>query len=256
MRTTGNTILITGGATGIGYELARDFMARGNTVIVCGRRLDRLNEASNSLPGMVTLVCDIARPEERIALVEKCLREHPALNVLVNNAGIQLEVDFKHGLRDISGPESEVLINLDAAIHLTALLVPHLMRRSESAIVNITSGLALVPVRVMPIYCATKAALHSLSISLRLQLKGTPVKVFEVLPPIVETALDRGARDLRGQKRDGISAAAVAKVTLLGLERDRYEIPIGLVKVLRIASRIAPGLFLKIMNKKVPDASR
>jgi uncharacterized oxidoreductase len=124
------------------------------------------------------------------------------------------------------------------------------MKHKESAIVNVSSGLGIVPLDIVPIYSATKAALHSFSVSLRKQLANTTVKVFEILPTIVDTELDQGARDNRGQTDKGISAERVATESIDAMANDKLEIPIGIVKVLRVGSRISPKLFLKIINKK------
>jgi uncharacterized oxidoreductase len=250
MKLSGNTILITGGATGIGLELAKELLNRGNTVIVCGRRLEKLQAAKGLLPALHTIQCDIGDLEQRRSLFSQCVREFPSLNVLVNNAGMQREIDFLKGEEEYINGDSEVQINLEAPLHLSALFLPQLLKQPEAAIINVGSGLGLVPLKIMPVYCATKAALHSFSITLRQQLKGTKVKVFELIPPIVDTDLDRGARDRRGQKNKGISVEQVAAETLNYLQKDQYEIAIGLVKVLRMGSRLAPGFFFRLLNKK------
>ncbi|MEY4834857.1 MAG: hypothetical protein RI980_972 [Bacteroidota bacterium] len=252
MNLTNNTILITGGATGIGLELAKQFVAKGNTVIVCGRRENKLKEAKILLPQLITKQCDISNVEERRQLFNFCIAQFPAINIIVNNAGIQREIDFRKGETDYLNGDSETSINLEATFHLTALFTPHFMKQKESAIVNVSSGLGIVPLGIVPIYSATKSALHSFSISLRKQLEATTVKVFEILPPIVDTELDNGARDKRGQTDKGISAEKVAIESLNAISKDIFEIPIGIVKVLRIGSRINPKLFLKIINKKSP----
>ena len=252
MRITNNTILITGGATGIGLELAKEFIANGNTVIVCGRREEKLLEAKRLLPQLITQPCDIADIEQRRELFKFCITSYPEINMLVNNAGMQREIDFRKGEPDYLQGDNEVTINLEACFHLTALFTPYFMKQTEAAIVNVTSGLGLVPLIITPIYSATKAGLHSFSISLRKQLAGTSVKVFEIVPPIVDTDLDRGARDKRGQTNKGIKPAQVAKESVAAIAKDTFEIPVGMVKVLRIGSRVSPKLFLKIINKKHP----
>lgn len=252
MKLSGNTILITGGATGIGLDLAKQFIAAGNKVIICGRRKEKLAGAKAVLPSLITIQADIGDMEERRRLFQTCISDHPGLNILVNNAGIQREIDFRKGEADYLNGDSEIAINLEGTLHLTSLFVPHLMKQKESAVVNVSSGLGLVPLVIVPVYSATKAALHSFSISLRKQLAGTSVKVFEVLPPIVDTDLDRGARDRRGQKDKGIPVDVIASETIKGLAADKPEIPIGIVKLLRIGSRINPRLFLKIINQKSP----
>lgn len=249
MNLTNNTILITGGASGIGLELAKQFIAKGNTVIICGRRREKLQEAQDAIPQLIVKQCDIANLEECRELYNYCVQQFPSVNILVNNAGIQREIDFKKGEAAYLNGDSETAINLEAIFHLTALFTPHLMAQKESAIINVSSGLGIVPLTIVPVYSATKAALHSFTISLRKQLESTSVHVFELLPPIVDTDLDRGARDSRGQKNKGISAEKVAVECLQALEKNKYEIPVGLVKMLRIGSRVNPLLFLKIINK-------
>lgn len=252
MKITNNIILITGGATGIGLELAKQFIANGNTVIACGRRENKLKEAKALLPKLITKQCDISNIEQRRELYNFCVEQFPTINILVNNAGIQREIDFRKGEADYLNGDNETVINLEATFHLTALFTPHFMKQKESAIINISSGLGIVPLVIVPIYSATKSALHSFSISLRKQLEATTVKVFEILPPIVDTKLDNGARDRRGQTDKGISAEKVVIESLNAISKDILEIPIGIVKVLRIGSRINPKLFLKIINKKSP----
>jgi uncharacterized oxidoreductase len=252
MKISNNTVLITGGATGIGLELAKQFIANGNTVIVCGRRENKLKEAKTLLPQLVTKQCDISVIDQRRELFNFCVEQFPTINILINNAGIQREIDFRKGEADYLNGDSETAINLEATFHLTALFTPHFMKQKESAIVNVSSGLGIAPLVIVPIYSATKSALHSFSISLRKQLENTTIKVFEILPPIVDTELDNGARDKRGQTDRGISAEKVAIESIKAINNDKFEIPIGIVKVLRIGSRINPKLFLKIINKKSP----
>ncbi|MGL2993896.1 SDR family oxidoreductase [Flavobacterium sp. TSSA_36] len=250
MKTTNNTILITGGATGIGLELAKQFIAQNNTVIICGRREEKLSEAKKILPNLITKKCNISDLKQRQDLFNFCIDNYPNINVLINNAGIQREINFLKGEQNYLNGDNEVSINLDACFHLTALFIPHFLKQREASIINVSSGLGLVPLIITPIYSATKAALHSFSISLRKQLLETNIQVFEIIPPIVDTDLDRGARDKRGQTDKGISAEKVAKESIEAISNNKFEIPIGIVKVLRIGSRISPKLFLKIINKK------
>ena len=145
MKTTGNTALITGGGTGIGFALAEQLVRRENQVIICGRRRPRLLAAKKRLPQLHIRVCDISRPASRKALVQWITSKFKHLNILVNNAGIQRTVDFRKGLRDLPDADEEVATNLVAPIHLSALLIPHLMRQKNAAIVNVSSGLAFTP---------------------------------------------------------------------------------------------------------------
>jgi uncharacterized oxidoreductase len=249
MKIKGNTILITGGATGIGFALAQAFVREDNEVIICGRREDKLREAKSKLPQIHTKVCDLSKRKEREALYNWVKSNFKALNILVNNAGIQRMVDFKKGIFNLSEGENEIDINLTAPIHLSAYFIPDLLKQKDSAIINISSGLAFVPLAVMPVYCATKAAIHSFSVSIRHQLRDTSIKVFEVIPPIVDTELDKGTRDERGQEDKGIPPAEVAKATLKALEKDEYEIVIGMAQNLRMGSRNDPEKIFQGINQ-------
>ncbi len=252
MKIANNTILITGGATGIGLALAKDFIANNNTVIICGRRKEKLEDAKKLLPAVIIRQCDVGDLQQRRELYQFCIDNYPAINMLINNAGMQREINFLKGEENYLGGDNEVIINMDACFHLTALFIPHFLKQKEAAIVNVTSGLGLVPLVIAPVYSATKAGLHSFTISLRKQLANTSIKVFEIIPPVVDTDLDRGARNRREQKDKGISPEKVSSVSIAALARDKFEIPVGIIKMLRIGSRISPKLFLKIINKKSP----
>ena len=234
MKLSGNTVLITGGATGIGLAIAGALVHEGNEVIICGRRRDRLQAAKAQYPGLRTRVCDVSKAASRESLVSWATSSFEGLNVLVNNAGVQHVVDFQEGPRDLDDADEEIATNLRAPIHLTALLVPHLLRHKGSAVVNISSGLAYAPLAMIPVYCAAKAALHSLSLSLRHQLKDTSIKVFEIAPPRVDTDLG-WSRLARGDRRPsmGISPDVVAAAFVKALASDDYEVAIGAAENLR-----------------------
>lgn len=189
MQLHGRTVLITGGATGIGFELARRFLAAKNNVIICGRREDRLNAATRDLPGVIAIQCDVAREAERLRLYETVTATYPNLDILVNNAGIQNRPPPITTPQDWNSYEREISTNLEAPIHLSLLFTQHLAKRSPATIINVTSGLAFSPLAFMPTYCATKAALHSFTLSLRHQLRETPISVVEIIPPKVQTDL-------------------------------------------------------------------
>jgi uncharacterized oxidoreductase len=228
MEIKNNTVLITGGATGIGLALAEAFLKAGNRVIICGRRENKLREAQARLPGIVTRVCDVAEGKEREKLSQWTAENYPDLNVLVNNAGIQRQIDLQKGWDGLSACCGEIVTNFSAPVHLSAYFIPRLMRQKTAAIVNVSSGLGFVPMASTPVYCATKAALHSFSVSLRHQLRDTSVKVFELIPPMVDTDLDKADRsteDDRGYR--GIAPAEVAQAALKGLAEDQYEIAVG-----------------------------
>jgi uncharacterized oxidoreductase len=231
MKINGNSILITGGATGIGFELAKAFVEEGNDVTICGRREYKLKEAQDKIPSLKIVTCDISKEKERKSLYRD------DINILVNNAGILKMIDLRDGQCCIYG-DSEIETNLVAPIQLSTCFIPNLLNHKESAIINVTSGLAFVPMAAMPIYCATKAAMHSFSLSLRHQLRNTSTKVFEVMPPIVDTEIHGDARN--GLKGRSIHPSEVAKATLEALQMDEYEIVVGMAQGLRTGSRNSP----------------
>ena len=226
MKTSGNAVLITGGGSGIGLALTEALVRSGNQVVICGRRRDRLKAVQARMPGVYFRVCDVSKARSRQALVDWLMSEFRKLNILINNAGIQRQVNFLKGPKDLREADNEVTTNLVAPIHLSAKLIPHLRRKKEAAIVNISSGLAFTPLAIVPVYCATKAAVHSWSLSLRHQLRKTSVHVFEVAPPMVATGLS-GERS-RPENGDSVmSAKAVADGVLKALGRNQYEVALG-----------------------------
>lgn len=244
MKTSGNTILITGGATGIGFSLAKSFVNADNEVIICGRRENKLQEAKRKLPKLHIRVCDLTKPDERESLFNWVSSNFKNINILVNNAGIQRMIDLKKGPAELSG-EDEIDINLKAPIYLSALFIPVLSKQKEAAIVNISSGLGFVPIASMPIYCATKAAIHLFSISLRHQLKNTSIKVFEIIPPTTDSELDKGRK---GTVNRGIPSSDVAKAALSALEKDEFELAVGMAEGLRAGSKTNFDQIFKNIN--------
>jgi uncharacterized oxidoreductase len=211
MQLSGNTVLVTGGASGIGLAIANRFLDAGSRVVACGRREEKLREAQATRPELETFACDLASVEGRVALVERVSREYPSLNVLVNNAGIQRYPRLADQ-EDWDLTHEEIAINLEAPIHLSRLLIPHLLRQARPAIVNVTSGLAFVPLARVPIYCATKAALHSFTQSLRHQLAATPIAVLEIIPPAVDTDLGGPGLHTFGVDVNEFADAAMARI--------------------------------------------
>ena len=225
MKMKDNTVLITGGATGIGFALAESFTKLGNRVIICGRRVDRLEEAKKRLPSLTVGRYDVSKEQDRNEMYAWIETNFKEINVLINNAGIQRRVDFTKGMDDLLKSEDEIDINLKAQVHLSALFVPMLSKQKEAAIVNMSSGLGFVPLTMFPIYSATKAAIHSFTISLRHQLRGTSIKVFEVIPPTVHDTELKGKPIERAEWT--VSSSEVADAVVKGLGEDMFEIPIG-----------------------------
>jgi uncharacterized oxidoreductase len=196
MKLSGNTILITGGGSGIGRELALRFHALGNRIIVAGRRREALEEAIAGREGMFAFELDVANPASIAAAARRVIADHPDLNILINNAGIMASEDLG-GARDLAIAEATVTTNLLGPIRLTNALIDHLKGRPDAAIINLSSGLASVPLVSAPTYSATKAAIHSYTLSLREQLKGQ-VEVIELIPPGVQTDLTPGQSTREG----------------------------------------------------------
>ncbi|MBK7862661.1 MAG: SDR family NAD(P)-dependent oxidoreductase [Archangiaceae bacterium] len=245
MQLQGRTVLITGGASGLGLSLAAELLQRGNQVIVVGRSESKLAEAKAAHPLLEVRGCDVSRRESLEELARWAVSAHPALDVLVNNAGVMNNWDIPAEAGALDKPVAEVATNLVAPILLTALLVKHLQSKSEAAVVNVSSGAAFLPVGDAPVYGATKAALHSYTQSLRYQLRGTSVKVVELIPPTVESPMSAGR--FKGESRfaQAIPVAEFLAQAMRGLERGDDEILVGRVGFMRWASRWFPGMSLK-----------
>ena len=175
--------------------MAEALHSRGSTVIVCARDEQALSATADRLPGVVALPCDLVDKQQREDLAAEVLRRFPDLDILVNNAGIQRYVDLKKGYAELKSGEDEIAINFVAVVELTALFIGHLLNRRSAAVINVSSGLGFMPMLSTPIYSATKAAVHTYTLVLRQQLAGTSVRVVEIVPPMVDTNLNRTGRD-------------------------------------------------------------
>lgn len=239
MKLKNKTILITGGTSGIGQELARQLLQRGNTVMVTGRDQTGLDATKRSVPDVHVFRSDVADPEAIVSLHDSVLARFPALDMLVNNAGIMRNLNLNRD-RTLDDVTREIDINLSGPVRMVQQFLPHLKTRNDAAIVNVSSGLAFIPLPLSPIYCATKAAIHSFSQSLRVQLEGTTVTVIELAPPGVETPLFRGefAEEMKGTK--GMDVTVVVRRAMAAIEAGKLEIRPGLSNVLKVMNRIAP----------------
>jgi uncharacterized oxidoreductase len=250
MKMSGNTVLITGGATGIGYAMAESFLEAGNEVVICGRREERLLEAQTRHPDLHIKVCDVADEASRKTLVEWITANFGNLNILVNNAGVQRDIDFTKGIAEFLAGENEITINLEAPIILCGLFIPYLTGKKEAAIINVSSGLGFVPMARMPVYSATKAGLHAFSLALRHQLLKLGIKVFEVVPPAVDTELNPEGRTARGTYKPDLKPDEFVASVMKGFKHDVFEIGYGMTEGLIKASRAELDKSFQQMNSR------
>lgn len=240
---TKNTILITGGSSGLGLEMAKKFLQMGNKVIVCSRNPEKLELTQNKLPEVITFQCDISVEAEQNKLVNWIKIYHPDLALLINNAAIVNRTDFITDSESINKLSGEIATNLIAPIHLIKLLYPVLVKNTNAAVLNITSGLIYTPRSIYPFYNATKSALHAFTQVLRHQLKNEPVKIIEVMFPVVDTPWHKG-----NTPKSSISVEKAVLEMVKGIERNKSEIKVGAVKLLYYLSRIAPKFAFKKIN--------
>ena len=243
MQPSGNTILITGGGSGIGRGLAESLQAMGNQVIIAGRRQKALDETTAANPGMKSMQFDVLDAGSIRSFAAKVAAEFPALNVLMNNAGIMRAEKLLVQQADLADAEATVATNLLGPIRLTAALLPHLEKQARATIMNVSSGLAFLPLTLTPTYCATKAAIHSYTQSLRYQLRNTSVEVLELIPPYVQTDLMDGADDPRAMP---LKDFIVQTMEILKQQPTPAEICVENVKGLRFA--VESGKYEQIFN--------
>jgi uncharacterized oxidoreductase len=244
MKTTDNTILISGGTAGIGLEIAKLFSAKGNKVIITGRNRERLDNALQQLPNAIGIQCDVSKEEDVNDLVAKIEGDHVDVNILINNAGAAFVYNLAtENVNAVAKAEAEMLTNYLSVIRLNEKLLPLLRQQKESAIVNVSSVVAFVP-GSLATYSASKAALHSYTQSLRIALANIPsIKVFELMPPLVNTEF---SAPIGGSQ--GIEPSVVAERFMDGLEKDEYEIRVGQTEDLYRLFLSNPAEALKAMN--------
>jgi uncharacterized oxidoreductase len=235
MNPTGNTILITGGGSGIGRGLAEALHAQGNRVIIAGRRPMALEETTAANPGMESIVFDVQEPAGIRTFAAQVAGRFPKLNVLFNNAGIMRPEKLLARHDHLADAEAIISTNLLGPIRLTTALLPLLQRQPRATILNVSSGLAFVPMAFVPTYCATKAAIHSYTQSLRFQLRSTQVEVLELIPPYVATDLMGGASDSRAMPLGEFIAEVI---TILKTQPTPAEICVNRVKGMRLAAEL------------------
>lgn len=244
MELKNNTILITGGTGGFGAEFAGKLLALGNTVIVTGRNAEKLQALKQQLPALHTIQSDVSKAEDIVRLYNEISIGFPHLNILINNAGEmrKLALQAEHDLYDIT---REIDINLSGPVRMVQQFLPLLKKQKNAAILNVTSGIALMAFPLSPVYSASKAGLRAYTQALRVQLKNTHVKVFELVAPGSTTPLnDKFMHEDGFDARMLMAPDKIVDSALKGMQNNRYEIYPGMAKVLRILSRLAPRLLI------------
>lgn len=248
MKLTGRTILITGGSAGIGLAFALKFLELGNTVIVTGRRQAVLDEVKARYPKLHTIQGDVSDSAQIATLAARVKAEYPKLDVLMNNAGIMLYKNLKAATTDLNGLMAEVNINVGGVIRMNSAFID-ILAANKGTVINVSSGLALVPLPPAPIYSATKAAIHSYTQSLRFQLEETGVEVIELMPPAVKT-------DMTAELVEGggsvITTDELIKKSFAALKAGKLEIRPGQSNQLALLRRLAPDF----INKQLWKASK
>lgn len=222
MKLTGKHIVITGGTTGIGFNLATRLLAKGNDVLVVDFSEKNIKEALEKEPKLKALQADLSDPEQRVKLVEQLDEVFPEYDVFVNNAGIQRWINLQNADKDWAFYHQELAINFEAPLHLSILMMKHLLAQKEAAIVNVSSGLVINPGVWVPIYTSAKTGLHGFTETLRLQLQDTAVKVFEVFPPAVNTSLGGASAHSYGVSVDDFIPSVIEQI-----ESDQVHITFG-----------------------------
>jgi len=244
MKTGNNTVLITGGSSGIGLELSKVLVRKGNTIIICGKSSEKLSAAKKTIPQLITYQYDLSDTRECHDFAKRIRENHPALNILINNAATVNKIDFINDEKAIELAENEYQTNLMAPIRLIKLLYPAISANESSAIINITTGLIYAPRVIYPFYNSSKSALHSFTQTLRIRLKDEKTRVIEVMFPAVDTPWHQGT-----PPKIAIGVEKAVSEMMHGLEKEKTEIRVGGAKILYFISRLAPSFALKKVNE-------
>lgn len=250
MKLCTRTILITGGSSGIGLELAGQLIAAGNTVLITGRSEQALQRAKGRFPELHIFQSDVSKAEDIRSLHEQVAAHYPKLDTLINNAGVMKIVPLQDP-RTLEALTQEVDINLTGAMRMVQQFLPLLKSQSDALIVNVSSGLAFVPFAVSPVYSAAKAGMHAYTRCLRAQLLGTTIRVAELAPPLTETPLFSAEFKGKMKGEKGMPVDVLVRKALAAIEAGKCEICPGQSNILRIASRLAPGFIFRQLSKVV-----
>ncbi len=247
MNTNGNTVLVTGGGSGIGLALALAFLKNENNVIICGRNLNKLEQVKKRHPAIEIFQCDVADNDQIKKMAAFCEKQYGGINVLVNCAGVFKLFNYTKGTISIEDQLSEINNNFGGPLRMIHYFLPQLLQTNNAAIVNVSSGLAYVPLTISPVYSATKAAMHAWTRSLRWQFKNTNLKVMELMPPMVDT--DLLPDKFRTQPL--LKPEKLAEEFMIGFKCNQEEILPGQAKLLKTMSRMAPKFIFKKLNEAI-----
>lgn len=249
MELKNSTILITGGTSGIGLELVKQLTEQGANIIITGRRLYALNETKKQFPKVHTVQSDVSNPQDIEQLYNEVTQQFPKLNIIINNAGLMRLIDLQDSVLELENINREIATNLSGTVQMVHQFLPHLKKQKSSAIVNVSSGIAFMPYTVAPIYSATKAGVRAYTQALRLQLQGTSVKVFEMIPPGVNTNLqnDWVVKPSPGMMMEVDKMVSIA---IKGLLKDKPELKPAAIGVIKILSRLVPNMLIKFGHRE------
>jgi uncharacterized oxidoreductase len=256
MELKNSTVLITGGTSGIGLEFVKQLTAQGAYIIVTGRNLDKLNETKKQFPKISIFQSDVSNPKDIEQLYKSLTQQFPGLNIIINNAGIMRNVSLQDSSLDLENITQEIQTNLSGVIRMNHQFIPHLKTKKASAVVNVSSGLAFLPFPLSPVYSAAKSGIHAYTQVLRLQLKNTNVKVFELAPPLTDTSLMNAFTGEIDKESVGpaMKVEKMVGVAINGLLKDKFEIKPGMSKAMFIMGRLAPKFFLNFMHNTLEKA--
>jgi len=244
-----STVLITGGTSGIGLELVKQLTSQGANVIVTGRNLDALDETKRQFPNIHIFQSDVSNPDDVRQLYSNVTRQFPELNIIINNAGEMRLIDLQDADKSLEDLTREIDINLSGTMHMVHQFLPHLTKKRSAAIVNVSSGIAFMTYSVAPVYSASKAGVRAYTMALRLQLKNTSVKVFEMIPPGVNTNLQNNWV-LRPNPAMMMDAEKMVHIALKGLRSDKPELKPFMISVIKWVSRIIPGTLIRFGHRE------
>jgi uncharacterized oxidoreductase len=239
-----STVLITGGTSGIGLELVKQLTGQGANIIITARNLDALTETKKKFPNIHCYQSDVSNPDDIKQLYAKVTQQLPDLNIIINNAGLMRLIDLQDATLSLENINQEIATNLSGTIQMVHQFLPHLLKKKTAAIVNVSSGIAFMAYSVAPVYSASKAGVHAYTQALRLQLKNTDIKVFEMIPPGVNTNLQNDWM-LPPNPAMMMNADKMVKVAIKGLLHDKAELKPFLISIIKAAARIVPGLLIR-----------